>query len=92
VSLFLNLFHILTSNPAGTHALYTESVYSFDTHSATVGTYVLNINDGRSFLLSDSPKTKNYVWIGANSKVVWQAHAGDTLEIWVGDALTPGDR
>lgn len=79
-------------NPNGTHALYTESVYSFDSHSNVVGTYILNLERGDSFLFSNDPLAVSYNWLGEGTALVWEKQVENFWGLWIGDASIPENK
>lgn len=79
-------------NLVGTHALYNESSYSFQSHSNKVGVYVLSLKTGESRLLSDGSQSGNYTWTGIGSEVLWQKQIDGATEFWIVDAAAPEKR
>ena len=58
-------------SPDGTLALYTQSTYSFATHSRTSGIYILDISSGKSTALTTDGRAKEPRWLGFGQEVVW---------------------
>ena len=78
-------------SPDGKLALYTQSTYSFDSHSKTNEICVLDIATGLDFCISKDPKAGEPKWLGFGSEVVWlkEGDNGNTSFI-VGDTANPG--
>lgn len=58
-------------NAAGTLAVYTQSTYSFDSHSKTNEIRVLDIATGRSALITNDSGASNPRWLGDGDQLVW---------------------
>jgi hypothetical protein len=60
-----------TPNAAGTLALFTDSTYSFQTHSKTNEIRVLDIKTGGSTLLASDLGASEPTWLGEENLVLW---------------------
>jgi hypothetical protein len=79
-----------TPNEKGTLAIYSDNTYNFTTHGRTYGTYVMNLSDGKSTLLSNSSAVSDVNWLGDGNKIVWLAGEDDgSTSVFVGDASAP---
>ncbi|KAI9834778.1 MAG: hypothetical protein M1819_002864 [Sarea resinae] len=58
-------------NADGSHALYTLSTYSFESHSKTSEIKILNIKSGRSSLIADDEKASEPNWLGEGNEIAW---------------------
>ena len=75
-----------TPSPAGSHALYTVSKYSLESHSETKEIRVLNLVTGRDTLFSDDESNKDPNWL-LETQVLWLKDAdGGSTELWIGTA------
>lgn len=81
-----------TPNPAGTHAFFSLSTYSFESHRGEAGVYVLDLVSGTSHLLSRDTESSGHTWIGVGSGCLWQRQVNGSTEIWLDHAATPGQR
>ncbi|ERF72295.1 hypothetical protein EPUS_02182 [Endocarpon pusillum Z07020] len=64
----------------GSLALYSQSTYSFDTHSKSSGIYVVGVKSGQSTLLTNDSRASEPKWIGLGHEIVWlkQGDNGNT--------------
>ncbi|KIW32945.1 uncharacterized protein PV07_04455 [Cladophialophora immunda] len=78
-------------SPDGKLALFTQSTYSFDTHSRTSEICCLDLTQGTTVTISKDPKATEPRWLGTNHEVVWlkECENGNTCLI-VTDATLPG--
>ncbi|KIX02632.1 uncharacterized protein Z518_08574 [Rhinocladiella mackenziei CBS 650.93] len=78
-------------SPDGKLALYTQSTYSFETHSRTSEICVLDLTTGQTVTISKDPKAIEPKWTGTDYEVVWlkQCDNGNTSFI-ITDATLPG--
>lgn len=58
-------------NARGTLALYTVSTYSFESHKKTTEIKVLNIGNGKSYLITNEEKTSEPRWLGDGNEIIW---------------------
>lgn len=74
-------------NAAGTLAVYTQTTYSFESHSKTNEIRVLDIATGRSALVTNDQGASNPQWLGDGDQLVWlkEKENGNTSFI-IGDA------
>ncbi|KAI2785878.1 hypothetical protein POX_h09640 [Penicillium oxalicum] len=74
-------------NAAGTLALYTQTSYSFESHSKTNEIRVLEIESGRSALVTNDPGASNPQWLGDGDELVWlKAKSNGNTSFIVGNA------
>ena len=80
-----------TPSPDGKLAVYTQSTYSFETHSKTSEICVLDIANGQEVCISKDPKASEPHWLGNGYDIVWlkEGENGNTSFI-VSDASLPG--
>lgn len=80
-----------TPSADGTLALYTQAVYSFDTHSKTNTICVLDITTGQTSIVSKDNKASEPKWLGVGYELVWlrEGENGNTSFI-IADASQPG--
>lgn len=78
-------------SPDGKLALYTQSTYSFETHSRTNEICVLDLTQGQSVTISKDPKASEPKWTGTDYEVVWlkECDNGNTSFV-ITDATLPG--
>ena len=77
-----------TPNAAGTHAVFTVSTYSLDSHSESKEIRILNISDGSSVLFSNDAADKEPQWLGDEDLILWQREGEDgETEVWVSNAI-----
>lgn len=79
-----------TPNPAGTHALFSTSTYSFEAHRNETGVHVLDLESGSSYVLSEDAPSTNHVWTGFGSQVLWHKQVDGATELWIDDAAASG--
>ncbi|CAL5867797.1 uncharacterized protein PFLUO_LOCUS2018 [Penicillium psychrofluorescens] len=74
-------------NTAGTLAVYTQTSYSFESHSKTNEIRVLDIDSGQSALITNDPGASNPQWLGDKDQLVWLKTKGNgNTSFIVGDA------
>jgi pre-mRNA-splicing helicase BRR2 len=75
----------------GKYALYSQSSYSFESHSKTSEIRVLDIASGQSTLLNNESKASEARWLGDGHEVVWlkEGENGNTSFV-VSDVLDNG--
>ncbi|KAJ5218243.1 uncharacterized protein N7498_000342 [Penicillium cinerascens] len=74
-------------NAAGSLAVYTQTSYSFESHSKTNEIRVLDIESGRSALITNDPGASNPQWLGAGDQLVWlKTKANGNTSFIIGDA------
>jgi dipeptidyl aminopeptidase/acylaminoacyl peptidase len=80
-----------TPSADGKYALYSQSSYSFESHSKTSEIRVLDIASGQSALLSNDFRASEPKWLGDGHEVVWlkEGENGNTSFV-VSDALENG--
>lgn len=80
-----------TPSPDGKLAVFTQSTYSFDTHSKTAEICVLDIINGQTLTISKDPKASEPKWLGTGYELVWlrECDNGNTSFV-VCDAGQPG--
>ena len=80
-----------TPSPDGKLAIYTQSTYSYDSHSKTNEICVLDIANGHEVCISKDSKASEPRWLGSGYDVVWlkEGENGNTSFI-VSDASQPG--
>ncbi|MCJ1248114.1 hypothetical protein MMC30_005329 [Trapelia coarctata] len=70
----------------GSHALYTVSKYSLESHSETKEIRVLCLATGQDTLFSDDQRNKDPNWL-IDTQVLWLREAdGASTELWIGTA------
>lgn len=75
----------LSANSAGTHALFSESVYQSQNNETVTSLYVVNLAASQSKLLSQDSNIANPRWTGRETQVAWSKPTGPNTEIWIGD-------
>lgn len=80
-----------TPSPDGKLAVYTQSTYSFETHSKTAEIGVLDIVNGLTLTISKDVKASEPKWLGIGYELVWlkECDNGNTSFV-VCDAGQPG--
>lgn len=80
-----------TPSADGKYALYSQSSYSFASHSKSSEIRVLDVASGQSILLSNEAKASEPRWLGDGYEVVWlkEGENGNTSFV-VSDALDSG--
>lgn len=80
-----------TPSPDGKLAIYTQSTYSYDSHSKTNEICVLDIANGQEVCISKDSKASEPRWLGSGYDVVWlkEGENGNTSFI-ASDASQPG--
>ncbi|EAL85241.2 oligopeptidase family protein [Aspergillus fumigatus Af293] len=74
-------------NSSGTLAVYTQTSYSFDSHSKTNEIRVLDIATGRSALITNDPGASSPQWLENSDQLVWlKTKANGNTSFIVGDA------
>lgn len=74
-------------NAAGTLAVYTQTSYSFESHSKTNEIRVIEIETGRSALITNDPGASNPQWLGGGELLVWlKTKSNGNTSFIVGDA------
>ncbi|KAJ5664720.1 hypothetical protein N7462_011533 [Penicillium macrosclerotiorum] len=74
-------------NAAGTLAVYTQTSYSFESHSKTNEIRVIEIQTGRSALITNDPGASNPQWLGDSDQLVWlKTKSNGNTSFIVGDA------
>ncbi|KAJ5097615.1 hypothetical protein N7456_008336 [Penicillium angulare] len=74
-------------NAAGTLAVYTQTSYSFESHSKTNEIRVIEIETGRSALITNDPGASNPQWLGTEDQLVWlKTKTNGNTSFIVGDA------
>ncbi|KAJ5777056.1 Oligopeptidase family protein [Penicillium odoratum] len=74
-------------NAAGTLAVYTQTSYSFESHSKTNEIRIIEIQSGRSALITNDPGASNPQWLGADDQLVWlKTKTNGNTSFIVGDA------
>ncbi|KAK4938472.1 hypothetical protein LTR10_021101 [Elasticomyces elasticus] len=78
-------------SPDGKLALYTQSTYSFETHTRTNEICVLDITTGQSVTISKDSKAIEPRWTGTSHEVLWlkECENGNTSFV-ISDATLPG--
>lgn len=71
--------------------MYTQSTYSFDSHSRTNEICVLDLTTAQSVCISKDPKASEPRWTGTSHEVVWlkECDNGNTSFV-ITDAISPG--
>ena len=80
-----------TPSADGKLALFTQSTYSFESHSRTNEIGVLDITNGQTVIISKDSKASEPKWLGTGYEVVWlrECDNGNTAFV-VSDASQPG--
>ncbi|KAJ5591808.1 uncharacterized protein N7459_002177 [Penicillium hispanicum] len=74
-------------NAAGTLAVYTQTSYSFESHSKTNEIRVIEIESGRSALITNDPGASNPQWLGNTDQLVWlKTKSNGNTGFIIGDA------
>lgn len=58
-------------NSSGTHALYSVSTYSFESHSKSSELRLLDISTGHSTLITNNSKASEPTWLGDSDHVLF---------------------
>ncbi|KAJ6172279.1 hypothetical protein N7470_001346 [Penicillium chermesinum] len=79
-------------NAAGTLAVYTQTSYSFESHSKTSEVRVLDIASGRSALITNDAGASNPQWLGSGDELVWlKSKANGNTSFIIGNAREADD-
>jgi pre-mRNA-splicing helicase BRR2 len=80
-----------TPSPDGKLAVFTQSTYSFDSHSKTAEICVLDIVNGQTLTISKDVKASEPKWLGTGYELVWlkECDNGNTSFV-ICDAGQPG--
>ncbi|KPI37437.1 Dipeptidyl-peptidase 5 [Cyphellophora attinorum] len=80
-----------TPSPDGKLAIFSQSTYSFDSHSKVNEIGVLDITNGQTLIISKDSKASESTWLGSGYEVVWlkELENGNTSFI-IADASQPG--
>ncbi|OJJ88828.1 oligopeptidase family protein [Aspergillus glaucus CBS 516.65] len=74
-------------NASGTLAVYTQTTYSFESHSKTNEIRVIDIATGRSALITNDSGSSNPQWLGDGDQLVWlKAKTNGNTAFIIGDA------
>lgn len=74
-------------NAAGTLAVYTQTSYSFESHSKTNEIRIFDTSSGRSALITNDPGASNPQWVADSDKLVWLKTKGNgNTSFVIGDA------
>ncbi|PKY06992.1 oligopeptidase family protein [Aspergillus campestris IBT 28561] len=74
-------------NSSGTLAIYTQTTYSFDSHSKTNEIRVLDIPTGLSALITNDPGASSAQWLGNTDQLIWlKTKANGNTTFIIGDA------
>ena len=73
-------------NPAGTLALFTVSVYSFQSHSNTSEIRVLDIKTGHTTLLSTDLDASEPTWLQEKNLILWLKREDKGINLVMADA------
>lgn len=78
-------------SPDGKLAVYSQSTYSFDSHSKTAEISVLDIATGQTTTITKDPKAGEPTWLGTDQELVWlrECDNGNTSFV-ICDASQPG--
>ncbi|KAJ5899859.1 Helicase C-terminal [Penicillium taxi] len=77
-----------TPNASGTLAVYTQTSYSFESHSKSNEIRVVDIESGRSALVTNDLSASNPQWLGGGNQLVWlKTKSNGNTSFIVGDAL-----
>ncbi|KAK6359957.1 putative dipeptidyl-peptidase 5, variant 2 [Orbilia brochopaga] len=76
-------------NPAGTLALFSASIYSFDEHKSTKSFHVvdLQVTNGKVSKLWDDKNIAETTWLGSGDFVAYLKTNGTKSELWVAKAI-----
>lgn len=78
-------------NASGTLAVYTQTSYSFESHSKTNEIRVIDIASGRSSLITNDAGASNPQWLDNSDQLIWlKEKANGNTSFIVGDAREPG--
>ncbi|KAI9934482.1 hypothetical protein ASPWEDRAFT_175211 [Aspergillus wentii DTO 134E9] len=74
-------------NASGTLAVYTQTSYSFESHSKTNEIRVLDIETGRSALVTNDTGASNPQWLDNSDQLIWlKTKANGNTSFIIGDA------
>ncbi|KAH8433693.1 oligopeptidase family protein [Aspergillus melleus] len=74
-------------NSSGTLAVYTQTSYSFESHTKTSEIRVLDITTGRSALVTNDPGASSPQWLDNSDQIVWlKSKANGNTSFIIGDA------
>ncbi|KKK26853.1 hypothetical protein ARAM_003451 [Aspergillus rambellii] len=74
-------------NSTGTLAVYTQTTYSFESHSKTNEIRVLDLTTGRSALVTNDPGASCPQWVDNTDQLVWlKTKANGNTSFIIGDA------
>ena len=78
-------------NASGTLAVYTQTTYSFSTHSKTSEIRIVDLESGNSSAVTNDAGASNPQWLDDGDSLVWlkEKDNGNTSFI-IGDARDPG--
>lgn len=78
-------------NASGTLAIYTQTSYSFESHSKTNEIRVLDISTGRSTLITNDPGASDPTWLDNSDRLIWlKAKSNGNTSFIIGDAHEAG--
>ncbi|KAJ9214466.1 hypothetical protein DTO166G4_3870 [Paecilomyces variotii] len=79
-------------NATGSLAVYTQTTYSFESHSRTSEIRVIDVATGQSYLITNDTAASNPCWLGDTDQLVWlkEKENGNTSFI-IGDAYKVGE-
>lgn len=70
--------------------MYTQTSYSFESHSKTSEIRILEIATGRSTLITNDPGASNPQWLGDGDQLVWlKSKANGNTSFVIGDSREP---
>ncbi|KAI8316222.1 Dipeptidyl-peptidase 5 [Colletotrichum sp. SAR11_59] len=76
-------------NPSGSKVLYTVSTYSFESHSKTAQTRVLDVQSGHSTLLYEDQSYNDATWISDQEIVLLRSGEKGTTSLVLGNITEP---
>ncbi|KAI3543412.1 prolyl oligopeptidase [Colletotrichum abscissum] len=76
-------------NPSGTKVLYTVSTYSFESHSKTSQTRVLDVESGHSSLLYEEASYSDVTWISDEEILILRSGDKGATTLLLGDVTKP---
>lgn len=78
-------------NASGTLAVYSQTTYSFESHSKTNEIRVFDIENGRSHLVTNDPGADNPQWLGETDQLIWlKGRPNGNTSFIIGNAREPG--
>ncbi|KAJ5669067.1 hypothetical protein N7462_010137 [Penicillium macrosclerotiorum] len=77
-------------NPSGKFALFSASVYSFDTHKSSTTWSLLDLDSGKVSQLTDDSNVSELIWLGSDDSSLLYINSSNAeipggVELWISD-------